>query len=161
MATQQANMNKNLPPVSYIKALDVWSGTCLAFIFAALLEYALVNYATRFDKRTKAKNSIGHEPESSGGFLSRRYTSTSKRIDVIARILFPLLFLIFNIVYWVLYLFVLNWMNTTARYFSILGSKYRNLIIDYKQSNFNLTSILATWRKNKWVILVAHSVYQN
>lgn len=38
-------------------------------------------------------------------------------------------------------------MNTTARYFSILGSKYRNLIIDYKQSNFNLKSILATWLK--------------
>lgn len=102
MATQQANMNKNLPPVSYIKALDVWSGTCLVFIFAALLEFALVNYATRFDKRTKAQR-VGNEPEASG-CLSRRYTSTSKRIDVIARVLFPLLFILFNIAYWLIYL---------------------------------------------------------
>ncbi|ODN01697.1 Glutamate-gated chloride channel [Orchesella cincta] len=105
MATQQANMNKNLPPVSYTKALDVWSGTCLMFIFAALLEFALVNYATRFDKRTKAKSheELGHDPVSSG-WLSRRYPSTSKKIDVIARILFPLLFISFNIVYWLAYM---------------------------------------------------------
>ncbi|CAL8083127.1 unnamed protein product [Orchesella dallaii] len=105
MATQQANMNKNLPPVSYTKALDVWSGTCLAFIFCALLEFALVNYATRFDKRTKAKihEHVGHDPVV-GGWLSRRYPSTSKKIDVVARILFPLLFILFNIVYWLAYL---------------------------------------------------------
>lgn len=100
-------MNKNLPPVSYIKALDVWSGTCLVFIFAALLEYALVNYATRFDKRTKKRS--GQEPETEhAGWSYRRYTSTSKKIDVTARILFPLLFVIFNIVYWLVYLVILG-----------------------------------------------------
>lgn len=40
------------PRVSYIKAIDVWMGTCVCFIFCVLIEMGLVNNAvTKEDRR--------------------------------------------------------------------------------------------------------------
>uniref|UniRef100_A0AAN0N823 Glutamate-gated chloride ion channel n=1 Tax=Polyphagotarsonemus latus TaxID=1204166 RepID=A0AAN0N823_9ACAR len=155
MATQISGINASLPPVSYTKAIDIWTGLCLTFVFGALLEFALVNYASRSDAHRAAQKKIAQsrrvvdieqvtfeaenldvgptvtfskqqplikqleelaerlrnceihsEPPTPSCFTKwlRRFPTRSKRIDVISRIMFPLLFVIFNFVYWFTYL---------------------------------------------------------
>jgi hypothetical protein len=51
MSTTTSSINNSLPPVAYTKAIDVWSNLCVTFVFLALLEYALVNYASRYKQK--------------------------------------------------------------------------------------------------------------
>lgn len=42
--SSQAGLDKNVPQTSYVKAIDVWMGLCTAFVFAALVEFTIVNF---------------------------------------------------------------------------------------------------------------------
>ena len=51
--TMSGAARESLPRVSYIKAIDVWMIMCLVFVFASLIEYAVVNVAARHQVRVK------------------------------------------------------------------------------------------------------------
>ncbi|XP_028276987.1 glycine receptor subunit alpha-2-like isoform X2 [Parambassis ranga] len=176
MTTQSSGSRASLPKVSYVKAIDIWMAVCLLFVFAALLEYAAVNFVSRqhkeffrlrrklkeqqrqragsSDSKVKGNNMSGNnaahgnaaqqcsacareEELAQQGFLfqsfglalssgsapemdatpvfadlppglgfydiRRRFVERAKRIDTISRAVFPMSFLMFNVLYWLTY----------------------------------------------------------
>ncbi|KAI6190334.1 Glutamate-gated chloride channel [Aphelenchoides bicaudatus] len=67
MTTQASGINAKLPPVSYSKAIDIWTNSCLTFIFGALLEFAVVTYIASRDFVKKSKNKGSVETPMLGG----------------------------------------------------------------------------------------------
>eukprot|EP00092_Neocalanus_flemingeri_P035717 GFUD01038888.1.p1 GENE.GFUD01038888.1~~GFUD01038888.1.p1 ORF type:complete len:404 (+),score=52.81 GFUD01038888.1:37-1212(+) len=90
MASAKAEkIAEGLPAVAYTKAIDVWTGVCIFFIFSAFAICVLVNW---FGKEKKENNENYHPTGK---------TNLSLTIDYTSRIIFPLLFFIFNVIYWV------------------------------------------------------------
>lgn len=62
MTTISTGVRSSLPRISYVKAIDIYLVMCFVFVFAALLEYAAVNY-TYWGARAKKKNKKSKESE--------------------------------------------------------------------------------------------------
>ncbi|XP_067133028.1 glycine receptor subunit alpha-2-like [Centruroides vittatus] len=124
LATQNTQSQSSLPPVSYIKAIDVWMSSCTVFVFMSLMEFALVNYFMGYTGANQMMR--GYSTEDMEEKILRRLSGEYKRrlsalpppriqrtccgdldvalaIDHFSRYFFPLSFVILNIVYWFTY----------------------------------------------------------
>ncbi|EPB76001.1 Neurotransmitter-gated ion-channel transmembrane region [Ancylostoma ceylanicum] len=59
LATQSSAARMALPQASYVKAIDVWMGACMTFVFSAMIEFTVVNYCTRRKPRKHEKSTKG------------------------------------------------------------------------------------------------------
>ncbi|XP_052721054.1 glycine receptor subunit alpha-2-like isoform X2 [Crassostrea angulata] len=112
MTTQSSGARSALPRVSYIKAIDVWMAVCLTFVFMALLEFAYINVVSRRNSKPirtasqcdKALNK-GTSPSPMMPILRHiDFIKRARQVDKVARVVFPLIFFLFNIGFWVFYL---------------------------------------------------------
>lgn len=78
MTTISTGVRSSLPRISYVKAIDIYLVMSFVFVFAALLEYAAVNY-TYWGKRAKkkSKKNKGNEKKISVGRSDHSHTSST------------------------------------------------------------------------------------
>ena len=67
MTTISNGVRSSLPRISYVKAIDIYLVMCFVFVFAALLEYAAVNY-TYWGARAKRKAKKSKDARTDGFF---------------------------------------------------------------------------------------------
>lgn len=116
LATQNTQSQQSLPPVSYVKAIDVWMSSCSVFVFLSLMEFAIVNIYMG-PVATKSMKGYSDEDISEDEFkngdhrpsLPQYDTFCSGReialfIDKMSRFFFPFSFVILNVVYWTTFL---------------------------------------------------------
>lgn len=70
-------VRQEVPRVSYISFLDIWMVVCIIFVFACIMEFTVVTYALRKERKGLAD-----------------------KIEVTSRIFIPVAFLLFNTCYW-------------------------------------------------------------
>ncbi|KAK9294147.1 hypothetical protein QLX08_011135 [Tetragonisca angustula] len=140
LVTMFTGLKSDIPPVAYVKALDVWMAGCMMFVFAALGEFVVVkvldlryqleydfqsstfrHHSTRIiamekgqsiwdydstyvpkarNKRAGSKHLLQNawlDPEYP---IIRVYKTRSQKIDTYSRIGFPILFMLFIVLYW-------------------------------------------------------------
>ena len=79
-------INQFLPPVSYIKCIDVWFGACLIMIFMAFV----------------VSVRLGSTPTSSDEKRGNKRCGRMRR-QTVARISFPVIFLVFVLIFAISY----------------------------------------------------------
>ncbi|KAK7893632.1 hypothetical protein WMY93_022784 [Mugilogobius chulae] len=151
MTTLSTVARNSLPRVSYVTAMDLFVTVCFLFVFAAMIEYAMLNYYAynnrpppRMQRMAYSSFNMSRAPRTmmpmgnslfwhdyddncfyecldgkdcksffccyeeckEGGWRRGRIHVNIRELDSYSRVFFPTSFLLFNIVYWVSYLYL-------------------------------------------------------
>ncbi|XP_074641418.1 glycine receptor subunit alpha-2-like [Tubulanus polymorphus] len=125
MTTQSIGLWMTLPRVSYIKAIDAWMACSVIYVFIAMLEFPIVNTMARNEirrlsmkLRSCAKNQ--ELPHDAFKKMLDEYTygpsrsfdpdrrHMARRVDKWARIVFPIGYVAFNLIYWTVLVYMLQ-----------------------------------------------------
>ncbi|XP_076118132.1 glycine receptor subunit alpha-2-like [Mytilus galloprovincialis] len=107
ISSQGSAARRYAPKVSYIKAIDIWSLCHILFVFGAMVEFSVVNVLSRkkrpiieemFFKSSNNKKIETQDP--------RPFMKEAKRIDFISRFAFPVVYIIFNILFWIVTMYL-------------------------------------------------------
>ena len=110
--TQSQAFQRQLPPVAYMKASDVWMFACIVVVFATLVEFTLSyrHYERRRGGEQTVVTPLGEprkESSSLGSDRLRRRLSLAVRapnfVDNLSKVMFPVIFTVFNAAYWFYY----------------------------------------------------------
>nr|XP_045601285.1 glycine receptor subunit alpha-3-like isoform X7 [Procambarus clarkii] len=110
LTTLASGIRAQLPPVSYVKAIDVWIGMCMIMVFGALLEFTLVNWLANkkivnpASKIFKIPKAVAEDVEDPAAKAPKTYMNHARAFDRLCRALFPITFFVFNLIYWPYYL---------------------------------------------------------
>ncbi|VDM97971.1 unnamed protein product [Thelazia callipaeda] len=120
MTFQFGNIIRNLPRVSYIKAIDIWVFSGMTFIFASLIELAVIGFVSsnegRNDGQTKTINnerkSFIFDIEKLDLYSRTTFpTSIFRKLAILINLnyahnftVFPVVYATFNVIYWGYYM---------------------------------------------------------
>ncbi|KHN72498.1 Ligand-gated ion channel 50 [Toxocara canis] len=74
---QFGNILKNLPRVSYIKAMDVWMLGCISFVFGTMIELAFVCYISRCQSGRASRMAERRSEYCKGRTRTQNYSNTN------------------------------------------------------------------------------------
>ncbi|CAM1300253.1 GLRA3 (predicted) [Pycnogonum litorale] len=122
VSNQYSSLRESLPPVSYIKAIDIWMLTCLLFVISVLIEFGVVIAILRWskcetnvlplespvDSTFKENMSVGtlilSDKDENVELTYKKREQLAWKIEKIFRIVIPILFLCFALIYWPYYM---------------------------------------------------------
>merc|ERR1711988_1663064 len=97
LMTINSGLQTTLPKVSDIKAIDIWAVVCLSFILGTMVELAISAGLTKLFSKIKGHKNHG----STRGDDAEAADDTTRWLDIICLIAFPIAFLVFNVIFWI------------------------------------------------------------
>uniref|UniRef100_A0A915PRP2 Uncharacterized protein n=1 Tax=Setaria digitata TaxID=48799 RepID=A0A915PRP2_9BILA len=105
LSAESSAVKEVLPKVSYMKAIDLWFGFTASFVFITMLEALTVIWLEYRSRELRRKAEAGVDDMSRYQMMllmlkSSRYHSIARHIDRYCRTLYPVVFLLFLIIYY-------------------------------------------------------------